>query len=216
VSRVKIVIVAGALMALAFIFAANIYSGQREDAIRAVSEAEGSRLERAYSVSRGPQDARVVLVEFFDPACESCREFHSYVKELVAVHPGKVRLVLRYSPFHQGADTMVLILEAARRQGRFWETLEVMYATQPQWASHHQPQPERIWEFLPSAGVDVDQIRKDMRDPDLMAIMHQDLEDGRALGVRKTPQFFVNGKPLLKFGRTQLKTLLDSEVAARY
>jgi len=127
-----------------------------------------------------------------------------------------VRLVLRYAPFHQGADTMVLILEAARRQGRFWEALEVMYATQPQWASHHQPRPERIWEFLPSAGVDVEQIRKDMQDPDLRAIVRQDLADGQALGVRRTPQFFVNGIPLLSFGRTQLKTLLDSEVAARY
>jgi protein-disulfide isomerase len=216
VSRVKIVMVAGVLMALAFVFAANLYSGQREDAIRAVSEAEDSPLERAYSVSQGPADARVVLVEFFDPACETCREFHSHVKELVAAHPGKVRLVLRYAPFHQGSDTMVLILEAARRQGRFRETLEVMYETQPQWASHHQPHPERIWQFLPRAGVDVEQIRKDMQDPDLMAIVQQDLADGRALGVRKTPQFFVNGKPLLQFGRTQLKTLLDSEVAAQY
>ena len=215
-SRVKIVMVAGVLMALTFVFAANLYSGQREEAIRAVSEAEDSPLERAYSVSQGPEDARVVLVEFFDPACETCREFHSYVKEFVAAHPGKVRLVLRYAPFHQGSDTMVLILEAARRQGRFWETLEVMYATQPQWASHHQPHPERIWQFLPRAGVDVEQIRKDMQDPDLMAIVEQDLADGRALGVRKTPQFFVNGKPLLQFGRTQLKTLLDSEVDAQY
>ena len=82
------------------------------------------------------REQRVVLVEFFDPACETCREFHPYVKELLAAHPGKVRLVLRYAPFHQGSDTMVLILEAAGRRGRFWETLEVMYATQPQWASH--------------------------------------------------------------------------------
>ena len=215
-SRVQIVIVAGASMVLAFVLAANIYSGQREDAIRAVSEAEDSPLERAYSVSQGPADARVVLVEFFDPACETCREFHPYVKKLVAAHPGKVRLVLRYAPFHQGSDTMVLILEAARRQGRFWETLEVMYATQPEWASHHQPRPELIWQFLPTARVDVEQIRKDMRDPDLLAIVQQDLADGRALGVRKTPQFFVNGKPLQSFGRPQLKTLLDSEVAARY
>ena len=203
-------------MVLAFVLAANIYSGQREDAIRAVSEAEDSPLERAYSVSQGPADARVVLVEFFDPACETCREFHPHVKKLVAAHPGKVRLVLRYAPFHQGSETMVLILEAARRQGRFWETLEVMYATQPEWASHHQPRPELIWQFLPTARVDVEQIRKDIRDPDLLAIVQQDLADGRALGVRKTPQFFVNGKPLLSFGRLQLKTLLDSEVAARY
>ena len=94
-SRVQIVIVAGAVMALAFVLATNIYSGRREDAIRAVAEAEVSPLERPYSVSRGPADARVVLVEFFDPACETCREYDAYVKELVAAHPGEVRLVLR-------------------------------------------------------------------------------------------------------------------------
>ena len=215
-SRGLIVVIAGASMALAFFIAANIYSGQREEAIRAVSEAADSPLERPYSMSLGPDDARVVLVEFFDPACETCRDFYPYVKKLVADRADKVRLVLRYAPFHQGSDTMVLILEAARRQGRFKETLEVMYATQPEWASHHQPRPDLIWQSLPSAGVNVEQIRKDIRDPDLLAIVQQDLEDGRALGVRKTPQFFVNGKPLLSFGRSQLRTLLDSEVAAQY
>lgn len=45
-SRVQIVIVAGAVMALAFALATNIYSGRREDAIRAVAEAEVSPLER--------------------------------------------------------------------------------------------------------------------------------------------------------------------------
>ena len=37
-----------------------------------------------------------------------------------------VGLVLRYAPFHEGSDKVVAILEAARRQSKFWETLEVL------------------------------------------------------------------------------------------
>ena len=39
---------------------------------------------------------------------------------------------------------------------------------------------------------------------------------GRTLGVRKTPQFFVNGKPLVSFGLPQLKKLVADEVALQY
>ena len=111
---------------------------------------------------------------------------------------------------------MVKILEAAKRQGKFWEALEVMYESQPAWASHHQPQPEKIWEYLPWAGVDLNQLRSDMNDPKFVEIIAQDLADGRSLGVNKTPSFFVNGTPLTSFGFEQLKTLLDDEVAKAY
>jgi protein-disulfide isomerase len=211
-----LVILAAASLAVAFVLASYIYTAQRESEIAAVAQASDSPLERDYSISAGPPDARVVLVEFFDPACETCRVFSAHVKTLLASHPGKVRLVLRYAPFHKGADTMVLILEAARQQDKFWEVLDVMYETQPEWASHHHPQPDLIWQFLPAAGVDVARIRRDMNDPELRGILNQDLADAKALGVQRTPQFFVNGKPLLNFGFQQLKSLLDAEVSAQY
>ncbi|MBW2420409.1 MAG: thioredoxin domain-containing protein [Deltaproteobacteria bacterium] len=201
---------------LAFALASYVYTSQQADRIEALAAAADSPLERPHSRSGGPPDARVVLVEFFDPACETCRTFAPQVKSLLASHPNRVRLVLRYAPFHQGSDTMVKILEAAGRQGLFWETLQVMYETQPQWASHHHPQPEKIWEFLPRAGVDVSRIRRDMNDPMFVKLIEQDLADGRTLGVRKTPQFFVNGSPLLSFGYRQLKSMLDTEVAKQY
>lgn len=212
----QIVIIAGVSLLVAFLLARSIYTAQREGEIQAVAQAVDSPLEREYSQTSGPAEAKVVLVEFFDPACETCREFHTHVKTLLASHPGKVRLVLRYAPFHQGSDTMVLILEAARKQNRFWQTLEVMYETQPKWASHHHPQPDLIWQFLPEAGVDIDRIRRDLNNPDLRAVLNQDIMDAKTLGVRRTPQFFVNGKPLMNFGYPQLKALLDAEVAAQY
>ena len=214
--RQYVVLIAVAGLLIAFALASHLYTSQQADRIGALAAAADSPLERPHSRGSGPANARVVLVEFFDPACETCRVFHPYVKAMLAEHRNRVRLVLRYAPFHQGSDTMVKILEAAALQDRFWETLQVMYDTQPEWASHHHPQPEKIWEFLPRAGVDVDRVRRDARDPKFVEIIEQDLADGRALGVRKTPQFFVNGQPLVRFGYDQLKSMLDAEVAKQY
>jgi protein-disulfide isomerase len=216
VKRQTVVLISAAGLLLAFGLATYFYTSEQADRIEALAVAADSPLERPHSRGRGPADAKVVLVEFFDPACETCRAFDPYVKALLAEHRDRVRLVLRYAPFHKGSDTMVKILEAAALQDRFWEALQVMYDTQPQWASHHNPQPEKFWEFLPRAGVDVDRIRRDAQASKFAAIIEQDLLDGRALGVRKTPQFFVNGKPLLRFGYEQLKSMLDVEVAKQY
>lgn len=215
-NRQTVVGLAVAGLLLAFAAATYLYTSREADRIGALTASADSPLERPHAQTKGPADAKVVLVEFFDPACETCRAFDPYVKALLAEHPNQVRLVLRYAPFHPGSDTMVKILEAAAVQGRFWETLQLMYDTQPQWASHHNPQPEKMWEFLPRAGVDVDRARRDAADPKFVAILEQDLADIETLGVRKTPQFFVNGKRLVSFGYQQLKSLLETEVAKQY
>ena len=211
-----IVLVTGVGLALAFGVATWLYMGAEADRIETIATAADSPLERPHSRSKGPADAKVVIVEFFDPACETCRVFDPYVKTLLAENPDRVRLVLRYAPFHAGSEEVVKALEAAGQQGRYWETLQVLYDTQPRWASHHDPRPEAIWQFLPSAGVDVEQARLDAADPKMAQIVQQDLADGRSLGVRKTPQFFVNGKPLVRFGYPQLRSLVETEIAEQY
>lgn len=203
-------------LVLVFMLAIHFYTRQRADEIELMARNSAAPLVRDHSQSLGPADAKVVIVEFLDPACEACRDFAPHVKNLLALHTGKIRLVLRYAPFHQGSDTMVKILEAARKQGQYWETLQVMFDTQPHWASHHHPQPDKIWKFLSSAGLNIEKIRSDMNDPSILEILRQDIADVQTLGVRKTPSFFVNGKPLPSFGLSQLKSLVAEEIAANY
>ena len=76
-------------------------------------------LMRSHSPSMGRADASVVIVEFFDPACETCSTFYPMVKQLMAKHPDRIRLVMRYAPFHKGSDKVVAVLEATRRQRQF-------------------------------------------------------------------------------------------------
>ena len=110
------------------------------------------------------------------------------------------------------------IIEAARKQGKYFETLEVLYQTQQYWASHHTPKPELIWQLLPQTnlGLDLERLRRDMDDPEIAKIVEQDLADANALDVTKTPGFFVNGKPLTDFGYEQLKEMVQLEIEKAY
>ena len=204
------------VLVLAFVFGSSYYKGQQAEKFGFMAQENASTFVRDHSQTRGSEDAKVYLVEFMDPACETCAAFFPFVKKMMDTYPGKIKLVLRYAPYHDGADYFVKILEAARKQGKFWEALEVMYTTQPYWASHHNPQPEKIWQFLPRAGLDVERIRKDMNDPVIVKLIEQDLADAKALDVRKTPGFFANGKPLQTFGYQQLHQLVQSEIMANY
>ncbi len=201
---------------LAFVFGSTFYKEKQVENLGFMARENASIFIREHSQTLGSDDAKVFLIEFMDPACETCAAFYPFVKQLMAANPGKIKLVIRYAPFHDGADYFVKILEAAKKQGKYWETLETMYKSQPYWASHHNPQPEKIWQFLPMAGVDLEKIKQDMNDPSIVRIIEQDLADAKSLNVHKTPGFFANGKPLQSFGYQQLQDLIYTELAANY
>lgn len=208
--------VAGALMLIVFALAVVIYNEQKTDDLTEAAKENASYLMRDYSPRVGNKNAKVTIVEFFDPACETCKAFHPFVKHLMSKHPGKIKVVARYLPLHQGSDYVVKILEAAKLQNKFWETLEATYEAQPAWASHNNPQPKKLWRYIGGVGLDMKKARKDMQSQTTAKHIQQDLEDARQLKVSKTPGFFVNGKPLVHFGYDQLQALVESEIKNSY
>ena len=138
------------------------------------------------------------------------------VKSLVTASFGQVRLVVRYAPLHQGSDQIVRILEAARLQGKYWQALEAVLASQSMWASHDNPRPELVCNIISTAGVDIAQAKADLQNPKITEALRLDREDLVALKVTKTPEFFVNGKRLPSFGPEQLEALVQAEIAANY
>lgn len=203
-------------LVLVFVFGSSYYKSQQVEKYGFLAEKNASIFVRDHSQTLGSDDAKVYLIKFTDPACETCAAFSPFVKQMMEANPGKIKLVIRYAPFHTGADYFVKILEAAKKQNKYWETLDIMYKSQPYWASHSDPQPLRIWQFLPKVGLDIEQLKKDMNDPAIAELIAQDLADAKALNVHKTPGFFANGKPLQNFGYNQLQQLVQTEIDANY
>ncbi|OHC68234.1 MAG: disulfide bond formation protein DsbA [Rhodocyclales bacterium RIFCSPLOWO2_02_FULL_63_24] len=207
-------VIAAVCLLLGFILAALLYNAEREEQASQFTAANNAALVRMHSPALGPADAPVVIVEFLDPACETCAAFYPLVKEILAANPGRIRLVLRYAPFHQGSDQVVAALEAARKQGKFWPALEALLKAQADWAPHHRAEVDRIWKHLEGAGLNLQQLRSDMMAPEIIRVIEQDLIDAQTLKVSKTPDFFVNGQPLPRFGYEPLQDLVAQALAA--
>ncbi len=211
-----IVILTAIFLIMVFVLGGYLVKDKQRDTLSDVAQKNAEALIREHSPVLGDPAAKVTITEFMDPACETCRAFAPFVKQMMAAYPGKIKLVIRYAPLHEGADYMCAILEAARKQGKYWETLRLMYDTQPQWTEHHRARPELLWKFLPRIGLDLNKLKRDMNDPAIAQLIRQDMADARTLQVTKTPGYFVNGKPLVVFGYDQLRALVEAELRANY
>ena len=212
----KKLFVALVALLLVAVFMGATYVYRAEKAQQAVSLAARNRdaLVRAHAPTLGPAQAPVHIVEFLDPACETCAAFWPLVKQLMARHPRDVRLSIRYAPLHQGSLDVIRLLEASRLQGRYWETLETLLRTQNAWTEHHTARIERVWPQLGGVGLDVARLKADMASPAIERLIEQDVRDLRALNVSKTPEYFVNGRPLPEFGFDPLVALVQQELQA--
>ncbi len=213
-----LVVVSALVIASAFGGGAYYYKAQQAQEISALAGAEESVFVRAASPSLGAESAIVQVVEFFDPACESCRMMYPYVKSLMRANDGKLRLTLRYATFHEGSDYVVKVLEAARMQGQdiYWKSLEAILANQATWAEHGRPNPQLVWDYLGGIGLDIQKAKQDMNDARIAELLKQDAKDLATLKVSKTPSFFINGKPLKEFGPNGLRAQVEDEIGSLY
>jgi protein-disulfide isomerase len=216
ISRRGIFIGAAMALLLVFVVATLVYRSEKVQSAQQAAAKASANLASAHSPTLGKPDARVHIVEFLDPACGTCAEFYPQVKKLLEANPDRIRLSIRHVPFHAGSDQVVRILEAARRQDKYWQTLEALFATQNRWVFNHVVQADQVWPLLGGIGLDFDRIRADMNAPEIANLIERDLADARVLGVTMTPEYFVNGRPLPSFGLKELQSLVKEELSNAY
>jgi protein-disulfide isomerase len=206
----------GALLLGSFLLGIKFYKNSQEEKFSFMAQYNAETFVREYSARLGSRDAKVYLVEFLDPECESCRQFYPLVKNIISKYRDRVQLIVRYAAFHGNSKIAIAAVEAARKQGKYWEALGLLFETQPKWGSHHKPQIELIFDYLPRVGIDVVKLKADMKDSNIVNIIEQDMTDLRALGIRGTPTFFVNGKKPADYSFEALSSLVAQEVKAAY
>ena len=211
-SRRGLIVAASAAIVAAIGSGAYLAFGGRSDA------ETRPELLSAHAPTLGPATAKVHIVEFLDPACETCAVFYPLVKRIVADNPDKIRLSLRHVPFHRDSEDVVRMLEASRKQDRYWLALEALLATQAQWAINHVVQPTLALQAISGVaiGLDLARLATDMRAPEVDQRMGQDSRDAAALQVTKTPEYFVNGRQMASFGRQQLQSLISDALKRAY
>lgn len=211
---VRYVVLAAGAGLLLFLVLMWVALAPRGSAAR--GEAELAALQRPHAATVGNPAAKVTIVEFMDPACETCREFYPLVKGLMDDHRGRVRLSIRLVAFHPGSDVAVRALEASKRQDKFWPVLEGLLASQPRWVVNHRVDPDALRAQIKTLDLDFARLESDMNSPEVARNVALDAQDSKTLKVVATPEYFVNGRGLPEFGYEPLQRLIRDEVANAY
>ena len=175
---------------------------------------------RPDSAKLGPEDAKITLVEFYDPECESCAAFAPTVKQILKDYEGSIRFVTRYMPLHPNSLKAATFTEVAGEQGKYWEAQNLLFTKQPEWGTPHgppgsapKPDVDALFKgYAKTLGIDAEKYTAAVKENRFAEKVERDKKDAQALGVRKTPTFFVNGRELTRFGEAPLRALIDEEM----
>lgn len=140
--------------------------------------------------AKGPENARVTLVEFSDFECPYCSRAVTQVDALLKLFPNDIRLVYKQFPLsmHPHARLAAAAALAANQQGKFWQMHDLLFR------NFRQLSRERILALAKEMGLDMERFTADLGSGKLDPVVNKDLRDGEEAGVRGTPAFFINGK----------------------
>ncbi len=146
----------------------------------------------------GPANAPITLVVYGDYQCAPCARLDAVLWRLMEEYPGTVLLVYRHFPLlplNDKALMAVQAVEAAARQGRFWEAHRYLYTHQAAWRDMAPEDfPEYLLDMARTLGLDAARFTQDLTDPDIQALAYRAWQAGQALGLDAAPILFLNGE----------------------
>lgn len=158
-----------------------------------------------------PAMEKAQLVEFLDFECESCRAAEPLVQELKQQYGDRITFVHRYFPLpgHANSGRAALAVEAAAQQGKYEDMAAKLFETQPQWGGKQDSQAVLFRTYAEELDLDMTQYDADVAAEETKERIHQDIADGKALGVTGTPTFFLDGQKLTLNSEAQFRQLLE-------
>lgn len=142
------------------------------------------------SPSLGDVNASVAIVEFTDFECPFCQRFHiqtfDKIKEEYIV-PGKIRYVLRNFPlaFPAQAQPAAIAANCAGEQGKYWDMYHLLFVNQRRLGA------ELFEELAVQLNLNGAEFTACLQKPAQAQAIEADVADGKTVGVRGTPNFFV-------------------------
>ena len=161
------------------------------------------------SPTRGPENARITLVEFSDFECPYCSLAVGEVNAIMTAYPKDIKLIYKQFPLsmHPHAPLAAAASLAANQQGKFWQMHDALFK------NFRKLSRENILVLAKGIGLDMDKFTADLDSPKFQAVIKKDLADGESVGVYGTPSFFINGKHYNgPMSLDAVKPILDAEL----
>ena len=160
--------------------------------------------------SFGPDNAKIVIVEFSDFQCPFCRRFHDETYQaLLDAYPGQIRFVYRNLPLtsiHPNAMPAAVASLCANDQNAYWDFLEKLFGCETLVEASYI-------RYATDLSLDLDTFTACLSSGSHDEFIQKDMDFALGLGVQSTPTFFINGlaivgaQPLVNF-----QQIIDKEL----
>lgn len=158
---------------------------------------------------KGPDTAKVTVIEFSDFQCPACKSAHFQLTNLLDKYGDKIRFVYRDFPLmgkHPDALPAAVAAHCAGAQGKYWEMNDQLFRSKTL-------KEDDFKNLAKGLALDSSKFEACLKEPERAAEVMKDLEDGKKYGVNSTPTFFVNGYLVVGADMQELSRLIDRELA---
>lgn len=143
----------------------------------------------------GPEDAPVVMVEFSDFQCPFCGRFHQETYPRIReVYGDRIRFVYRDLPLpqiHPDAIRAAQAAECADEQGAFWDYHDLIFSNQQDLSR------TALGGFAAQLELDIEGFNECLDSGRYEQEVASDMQAADSYGIRGTPTFFINGRPIV-------------------
>lgn len=160
--------------------------------------------------SIGPENAKVVIIEYSDFQCPACGAGESIVKQILDAYKDKIKLIYKDFPldFHPYAQRAAEAAQCAFEQNKYWEYHDILFSHQ------NALDIPNLKSYAKDLGLDTVKFDSCVDSRKYKSDVEKDQSDGISAGVDATPTFFVNGKKIRGVpSLSNFKSVIDSELA---
>jgi protein-disulfide isomerase len=163
-------------------------AAQADMADEAITDLSAELYDDADTPEAGNPDGDVVIVEFFDYRCGYCRHSAPDLFALLKDDPN-VRVIFKEFPIlGPGSELASRAALASREQGLYQPFHQALMSADIDFSE------ESIMSVASLVGLDTDKLKADMDSPEIDAHIAKNYELARALSIRGTPAFIVDGE----------------------
>jgi protein-disulfide isomerase len=169
-----------------------------------VQEAFADMTRQHATLSVGPANAKITVVEFFDYKCTFCHQANPWVQSLIDQRDD-VRIIFKELPVlsensHGAAKAAI----AAQKQGKYWEFHNALMT------ARGDLNPAQVMQIAASVGLDVERLQRDMADPKVEETLAGMRDQATAIGVNGTPAFVINGTLVSGYDPNRIEAAIAS------
>jgi uncharacterized membrane protein/protein-disulfide isomerase len=146
----------------------------------------------------GAENPKLIITEYTDYKCFQCKKMHFFLRQLIAGHPDKIRLIHRNfpmdhsvnpivkEPFHVGSGKIALMAIHAANQNKFWQMNDLLFEMAG------ESDVIDVRKLAARLEMDPKTLAGSVNDRSARLRLQQDILSGLKLQISGTPAYVIN------------------------